>query len=123
MEPWHAASVGAAPVEDRGPRVQTASEIADEAGMPGETIKALLAGRPADADAQLAFDYVRALLAPGEHFDALRDSVEARWGKQRFVSRSFMAMWSRNFPVLKRALGHARSCQRTRAAIQPGIVR
>lgn len=111
---WHAAAIGGALVEDCGPCVQIASDIAVEAGMPGATIKALLSGEPADADAKLGFDFARALLAGGENLDALREQVEARWGKQALVALSMMAMYSRNFPVLKRALGHAKSCQRVR---------
>ena len=46
--------------------------------------------------------------------DALREAVVSRWGKQTLVALTMMAMYSRNFPVLKRALGHAKSCQRVR---------
>ena len=49
--------------EDCGPCVQIASDIAMEQGMPGEIIRALLSGAPTDTDAQLGFDYGRALLA------------------------------------------------------------
>lgn len=113
---WHAAAIGAALVEDCGPCVQIASDRAIEAGMPGATIKALLSGEPADADAKLGFDFARALLAASGNLDALREAVEARWGRKGIVALSTMAMYSRNFPVLKRALGHARSCQRIRIA-------
>jgi len=113
---WHAAAIGAALVEDCGPCVQIASDRAVEAGMPGQTIKALLCGEAADADAKLGFDFARALLTATDNLDGLRDAVEARWGRQGIVALSTMAMVSRNFPVLKRALGHARTCQRVRIA-------
>lgn len=109
-----AAAIGGALVEDCGPCVQIASDRAVEAGMSGETIKALLSGQPANADAQLGFDYARALLNASENLDALREEVEARWGKRGLVAVSFMAMAARNFPVIKRALGHAKACQRVR---------
>lgn len=109
-----AAAIGGALVEDCGPCVQIASDRAVEAGMSGETIKALLSGGQADADAQLGFDYARALLGAGERLDDLRQSVEARWGKRGLIALTFMAMAARNFPVIKRALGHARTCQRVR---------
>ncbi|MBV9992401.1 MAG: hypothetical protein JOZ72_14060 [Alphaproteobacteria bacterium] len=109
-----AAAIGGALVEDCGPCVQIASDRAVEAGMSGETIKALLSGQPTDADAQLGFDYARALLNASENLDALRETVEARWGKRGLIALSFMAMAARNFPVIKRALGHAKACQRVR---------
>lgn len=113
---WHAAAIGAALVEDCGPCVQIASDRAVEAGMPGATIKALLSDEPAEADAKLGFDFARALLTASDALDGLRDAVEARWGRKGIVALSTMAMYSRNFPVLKRALGHARTCQRVRVA-------
>ena len=109
-----AAAIGGALVEDCGPCVQIASDRAVEAGMSGETIKALLSGHPADADAQLGFDYARALLSGSENLDALRETIEARWSKRGLIALTFMAMAARNFPVLKRALGHAKTCQRVR---------
>jgi hypothetical protein len=111
-----AAAIGGALVEDCGPCVQIASDRAVEAGMSGETIRALLSGQPAGADAQLGFDYARALLNGTENLDELRGAIEARWGKRGLIALSFMAMAARNFPVLKRALGHAKTCQRVRVA-------
>jgi hypothetical protein len=109
-----AAAIGGALVEDCGPCVQIASDRAVEAGMNGEIIKSLLSGAPADADAQLGFDYARALLTAADSLDALRTDVEARWGERGLIALTFMAMAARNFPVLKRALGHAKTCQRVR---------
>ena len=60
------------------------------------------------------FDYARALLAGSQDFEELRGAVERRFGRQGLVALSMMAMYSRNFPVLKRALGHAKTCQRVR---------
>jgi len=112
----HAAAIGGALVEDCGPCVQIASDQAVEEGMPAATIKALLSGQMADPDAQLAFDYARALLNGGENLDGLREQVDARWGRKGLIAVSFMAMAARNFPVLKRALGHAKTCQKVRVA-------
>lgn len=109
-----AAVIGGALVEDCGPCVQIASDRAVEAGMSSETIKALLSGQPTNADAQLGFDYSRALLNGSENLDDLRAAVEARWGKRGLIALTFMAMAARNFPVLKRALGHAKTCKRVR---------
>jgi hypothetical protein len=109
-----AAAISGALIEDCGPCVQIASDRAVEAGMSGETIKALLCGQPANADAQLGFDYARALLNASENLDALRETIETRWGRRGLIALTFMAMAARNFPVIKRALGHAKTCQRVR---------
>lgn len=108
------AGIAGALVEDCGPCVQISSDMAMEAGTAPETIKALLSGKPADPDAQLAFDFGRALLHGSATLDDLREAVERRWGKQGVVALAFAAMYGRNYPVLKRALGHAKTCQRVR---------
>lgn len=109
-----ASGIAGALYEDCGPCVQIASDIAMEQGMPGEIIKALLSGAPTDADAQLGFDYGRALLGGTENLDDLRGIIESKWGKTALMALSLRAMTARNFPVLKRAMGHAKTCQRVR---------
>jgi hypothetical protein len=111
---WNAAGIAGALVEDCGPCVQISSDMAMEAGTPGEIIKALLSGTPTDPDAQLGFDYGRALLHGSENVDELRETIERKWGKEALLGISFRAMSARNFPVIKRALGHAKACQRVR---------
>ena len=111
---WCAAGIAGALIEDCGPCVQIASDMAVEAGMPGEIIGALLSGQATDADAQLGFDYARALLNASPELDTLREQIESKWGKRALLAISLRAMTSRNFPVLKRALGHAKLCQRVR---------
>lgn len=113
-DPLFAAGIAGAVIEDCGPCVQIASDMAMEAGMDGKVIGALLSGTPTDADAQLGFDYGRALLLGSENLDALREAIEARWGKQALIALALKAMTARNFPVMKRALGHAKACQRVR---------
>jgi hypothetical protein len=111
---WFASGIAGALFEDCGPCVQIASDIAMEQGMPGEIIKALLSGVPTDADAQLGFDYGRALLGGAENLEDLREIIETKWGKTALLALSLRAMTARNFPVLKRAMGHAKTCQRVR---------
>ncbi len=111
---WFAAGIAGALVEDCGPCVQIASDIAMEEGMNGEIIKQLLSGAPTDADAQLGFDYGRALLLASDNLDALREAIETQWGKPALMALTLRAMTARNFPVMKRAMGHAKTCQRVR---------
>jgi hypothetical protein len=114
LNAWCAAGIAGALVEDCGPCVQIASDIAVETGMPGNVIAALLSGRPTDVDAQLGFDYGRALLTASEQLDGLRERIEQKWGKRALLAISLHALTGRNFPVLKRAMGHAKMCQRVR---------
>jgi hypothetical protein len=111
---WCAAGIAGALVEDCGPCVQIASDMAMETGMRGAVIAALLAGEPTDAEAQLGFDYGRALLHGAPNLDDLRAAIETKWGKVALLAISLRAMTARNFPVIKRALGHAKTCQRVR---------
>lgn len=110
---FHAASIGGALHEDCGPCVQITTDMALEAGMAPATISALLSGG-GEGDAKLAFDYARSLLAGGIDLDDLRAKVDARFGKKGLIALSLTAMASRNFPVLKRAMGHARECRRVK---------
>lgn len=110
---FHAAAIGGALHEDCGPCVQITTDMALEAGMPASDIAALLAGSGA-GDAKLAFDYARALLAADAGLDDLRDAAHARFGRKGLIALSLTAMTARNYPVLKRAMGHAKACRRVR---------
>lgn len=111
---WFAAALAGALLEDCGPCVQIVTDMAVHAGMKDEIIAALLSGTPTDADAQLGFDYGRSLLNGSNDLDTLRETIENKWGKTALIALSLRAMSARNFPVLKRAMGHARTCQRVR---------
>jgi len=111
---WSAAGIAGALVEDCGPCVQIASDIAVKEGMDAEIIKKLLSGTPTDADAQLGFDYGRALILAAPNLDELREAIQTKWGKKALLALTLRAMTARNFPVVKRAMGHAKTCQRVR---------
>lgn len=111
---WFAAGIAGALIEDCGPCVQIASDIAIEEGMNAEILKQLLSGAPTEADAQRGFDYGRALLLAAPDLDDLREMIEGRWGKPALMALTLRAMTARNFPVIKRAMGHAKTCQRVR---------
>lgn len=118
----HAARIGGALHEDCGPCVQISTDMAVEAGTDAKAIAALLSGKPAPEEMKLAFDFARALLAADEGFDALREAAKARWGEAGVVALGMNAMTARNFPVMKRAMGHAKSCQRVRVGSDEVVV-
>ena len=109
-----ASGIAGALVEDCGPCVQIASDMAVEAGVSPETIRNLLSGMRSNSDAQLGFDYGLALLRGGDSLDALRETIISEWGKKALIALSLHVMAGRNYPVLKRAMGHAKTCQRVR---------
>jgi hypothetical protein len=112
-EAFHAAALGGAVHEDCGPCVQISADMALEAGVAPDVLAALLSGE-GDGDARLAFDYARALLAGDDALDELRSSAKGRFGGKGLIALSLTAMTSRNFPVLKRAMGHAKECRRVK---------
>ncbi|MCC6920714.1 MAG: carboxymuconolactone decarboxylase family protein, partial [Alphaproteobacteria bacterium] len=93
-----AASIAGALHEDCGPCVQIATDMALEQGVPAATIRALLSGEPAPADAQLAFDFGRALLSGDPEIDTLRERARTRWGEPGVIALALNAMSARNFP-------------------------
>lgn len=117
LEIFHAAALAGALHEDCGPCVQIATDIALEAGVDPGLIAGLLAGEASGTPARLALDYARALLAGAEDLDILRDQAAARWGRKGLIALSLTAMSARNYPVLKRAMGHARECRRIRVGV------
>ena len=82
-----ASGIAGALVEDCGPCVQIASDMAVEAGVSPDTIRNLLSGTRSNSDAQLGFDYGLALLHGTDHLDQLRETVVSKWGKKALIGR------------------------------------
>jgi hypothetical protein len=117
-----AARIGGALHEDCGPCVQIATDMAVEMGVAPATISALLSGKPAPADAKLGFDFALALLSGEPAVDELRAEAMRRWGEPGMIALALNAMTARNFPVMKRAMGHARACQKVRVGQEEVVV-
>lgn len=113
-----AARLAAALHEDCGPCVQVVVDIALEAGVPASVLAALARGEPAAAgeDAALAFAFARAVLDGDTGLDALRASVERRFGPRGPWCLALALSVARMYPVIKRATGHARACARLEVA-------
>lgn len=109
---WFAGSLAGALHEDCGPCVQIVTDMALEAGVPASVLHGLIGGGIVPSEVQLAFDYARALLSHGEELEALREEATDRFGLDGLIAITMAAMYSRNFPLLKRAMGHAKACQR-----------
>lgn len=113
-EAWHAARIAAAIHEDCGPCAQLVTRMAERAGVDPAILRAVVRGDDAalPADPRLAVRFVRAALARDAEADALRDAVQARFGRAGLVSLSFALTAARIYPTLKYALGHGRACAR-----------
>ncbi len=108
---------------DCGPCAQLAVDMALEAGLDPADVRACLAGRPeAAGDMGLGFRFATAVLMQGPEIDALRDEVARRFGPKAVVACAFGAAAGRCFPVLKRAMGHARTCSAVQVDGQSIIV-
>jgi hypothetical protein len=122
MDALFASGIAGALVEDCGPCVQIASDMAVEAGVSPQTIRSLLSGTRSNSDAQLGFDYGLALLRGSDNLDELREAVISRWGEKALIALTLHVMAGRNYPVLKRAMGHAKTCQRVRVGKDEVVV-
>jgi hypothetical protein len=110
-----AAGVAATLREDCGPCTQIGVNIAERSGVPGEVLKAILAGDVGGMGetAALAWRFANASLDRDmEAADPLRDEIVRRWGRKALVALSLAIVTGRMYPTLKYALGHGKTCQR-----------
>ncbi len=103
--------------EDCGPCTQIVVSMAEEAGMPGAVLKAILTGDEGamGPDAALAWRFARASLDRDlEAADPLRDEVVRRWGAKGLAALALSLASARVYPTVKYALGHGRACSKIR---------
>lgn len=111
-----AAKLAAAMHEDCGPCAQLVIDMAREAGVADATLRALAAGKPDDAPpgASLAYRFAGALLAAADGLDDLRADVERDFGPSGPATLGLATVSAAMYPVLKRAMGHAKQCAQLR---------
>ncbi|MCW5651945.1 MAG: hypothetical protein KIS62_19535 [Ramlibacter sp.] len=117
LAPWHLARLAAVLHEDCGPCAQLVADMALAQGVPPVVLQAALThdlGSLArlDADAALAWDFVRAWTARRPHVEGLREQCQRRFGARGFQTLVLAAMGVRLYPQVKLALGYAQTCQR-----------
>ena len=64
-------------------------------------------------DAALGLRLADAVLAH-ESTDGIRDEVVARFGEKGLITLAYAIATTRTYPTMKRALGHAHTCERLR---------
>ena len=110
-----AARIAAVRFEDCGPCAQLVVNMALEAGVEPAMVRAIVARdvRRLSADASLGLRLADAVLAH-ESTDDARANVVARFGEKGLITLAYAIAATRIYPTLKRALGHAHTCERLR---------
>ena len=110
-----AARIAAVRHEDCGPCAQLVVNMALAAGVAPAMVRAIVARDLArlTIDAALGLRFADAVLAH-ESTDDTRAEVLARYGDKGLVTLAYAIAATRIYPTLKRALGHAHTCERLR---------
>jgi alkylhydroperoxidase family enzyme len=110
-----AARLAAVRFEDCGPCAQLVVNMAAEAGVAPAVLRAMVARDVAalPSDARLALALADAVLAHAP-CDEVRNEIRRRWGDAGLVTLAYTIAATRIYPTMKRALGHAHSCERLR---------
>jgi hypothetical protein len=113
-DPWYAAKIAATLFEDCGPCTQLVIRMAEEAKVPPQMLRAVLARDFAalEPGTALGLRYAEAVLAHSPAMESLRQQIIMQWGERGLVSLAFAITTGRLFPTLKYALGYGHSCAR-----------
>ncbi len=111
-----AAKLVGAVAEDCGPCVQIAVNMAREAGVDPAQIEAVLKRDRAamNADTALAFQFADAVVRRAPYADEVRDVVREQWGDAGVIDLALAVQIGRVYPIVKLALGYAKTCSRVR---------
>jgi AhpD family alkylhydroperoxidase len=108
----HLAALGAALHDDCGTCVQIHINLARAHGVPEDTLRRAVMGEAGTLPAPLAdaFRFGDAVAADDPELHELRERLERALGKRAVVEIAVGLAFARFYPMIKRALGHARSC-------------
>ena len=111
--------------EDCGPCAQLVVNMAREAGVAEDELRAVLEREPdrMSADARAAFRFAEALVGRTPDEDPARDAVRALWGDAGVVDLALALAVGRVYPMTKAGLGFARECRLVQVGATPVIVR
>lgn len=100
--------------EDCGPCVQLTVDMAREAGMPEDQIKAVLTGEDAamSPDTELGYRFASTLLSQSDGLEAAREAVREAYGDAGVVELTLATQVIRLFPLVKAGLGYGKTCNR-----------
>jgi hypothetical protein len=114
VEASFAVKLVGAVAEDCGPCTQLVVDMALQAGMPTDQIKAVLRRdfAPMNSATLLGFRFADAVARKSAEDAEHRDAVRARWGDEGVIDLTMALQMGRMFPMVKSALGYARECRR-----------
>ena len=112
--PFHVARLVAVLAEDCGDCVRIEANLARQADVPADVVRAVLDLRPSDLPEDLGDVYLFAECTVQNAGDAepLRSRIRSRYGERGLIEMVRAIALARTFPVIKRGLGYATSCQR-----------
>ena len=114
VDAWYAAKIVGALAEDCGPCTQLVVSMAVEAGVARDQIEAVLTRNIAamSEEVSTAYRFADAVVRRSGEDIAARAEVRRRWGEAGLVDLALGLQIGRVFPMMKAALGHAKTCQR-----------
>ncbi len=121
VQPSHVARLVATADEECGTCLQIELDLALKDGLPASLVEAVVAGRPEALPPELAdvFHFTRGVVGATGEEDALRERIRKKWGEPAFVELALAIASCRCFPIVKRALGYARSCRQVELRVGP----
>ena len=124
VDAWFTAKIVGGMHEDCGPCTQLVVRMAEQAGVPAATLRAVVGRKPEQLpeEARLAYRFAEASLAHSLEADPLREQIVKRWGRRALVSISFALVTARIFPTLKYAMGYGKTCVRVEVGGQAQAV-
>ena len=117
----YATKITGAVAEDCGPCVQLVVTMAREAGMEDDQIAAVLERdmQAMSEDTALGFSFADAIVHRTPLEDEIRSSVRAHWGDKGVIDLALALQIGRMFPMVKTALGFAKTCSSVRIDGEP----
>ncbi len=110
---YHVACIVATRDEDCGSCLQIQVKLAQQNEVSAEMIQAVLVDKPEQLPIELSivYQFTKAVVENGET-DELREQIQRLYGDEALVELALAIASSRVFPITKRALGYATSCER-----------
>lgn len=110
--PFHVARVVAVRHQDCGPCVQTVVNLAKEDGVEAAVLRAALTGKLEDLPESLrdVYQFADAVAARTGEEETYRERLLKVFGEEAMVELALAIALCQTFPILKRGLGHAKSC-------------
>ncbi len=110
--PFHVARLVAVRMQDCGPCVQTCINLAKEDGVEPAILKAALDGNVDALPESLkdVYRFAEAVAAASGQEGEYRERLRQVFGEEAVIELAMAIALCQTFPILKRGLGHAKSC-------------